>query len=342
MVRRPQPRRAGRQRRARWRARKELRRRRHPRLADHDAARSATSRTRSSCIELARKNGHARSARSSSAARASTTSSRASSASTRASAPAPSRRRWPATSSTRCSSAATARCRSADGSGRVRSSDPRQLRGAGADHRVARSHAPRKRPNVPGHLAAAMAMKAKEPRRRRGAHARRGRPRRALRHLRAARHRARDNDPGVPPGFRLDFIDWSHSLAMSLVWAVLFGAIFFRRGIAVAAWCAIAVFSHFLCDLSMHPHDMALWPHSAAHVGFGIWTFHPPFWWFFELAFIAMCLRLLRRACSRSCIRSAAAPGGSSPSSPFSTSSIRRGSPRRSKAALQLLGLFGR
>ncbi|HEY1586506.1 MAG TPA: hypothetical protein VGH63_12515 [Polyangia bacterium] len=96
--------------------------------------------------------------------------------------------------------------------------------------------------------------------------------------------------PGVSPGFRLDFIDWSHSLAMSLVWAILFGAIFFRRGAAVAAWCGFAVFSHFLLDLLMHPHDLALWPHSATHLGFGIWTFHPPFWWFFELAFIAACL----------------------------------------------------
>ena len=40
--------------------------------------------------------------------------------------------------------------------------------------------------------------------------------------------------PGVAPGFRLDFIDWSHSLAMSLVWAALFAALayftFGRRG----------------------------------------------------------------------------------------------------------------
>jgi hypothetical protein len=95
--------------------------------------------------------------------------------------------------------------------------------------------------------------------------------------------------PGVAPGFRLDFIDWSHSLAMSLVWAALFAALFYRRGMAIAAWCGFAVFSHFLCDLPMHPGDLALWPHSATHVGFGIWTFRPPFWWFFELGFIALC-----------------------------------------------------
>ncbi|HEX8952677.1 MAG TPA: hypothetical protein VF997_08520 [Polyangia bacterium] len=96
--------------------------------------------------------------------------------------------------------------------------------------------------------------------------------------------------PGVSPGFRLDFIDWSHSLAMSLVWAALFAAIFFRRGVVVAAWCGVAVFSHFVLDLVMHPHDLALWPHASTHLGFGVWTLHPPFWWFFEGAFIAACL----------------------------------------------------
>ncbi len=96
--------------------------------------------------------------------------------------------------------------------------------------------------------------------------------------------------PGVAPGFRLDFIDWSHSLAMSLGWALLYGGLFFRRGAVVAAWCGVAVFSHYVLDLLMHPHDLALWPHASLHLGLGIWTFHPPFWWFFELAFIALCL----------------------------------------------------
>src|SRR3954466_6073228 len=52
--------------------------------------------------------------------------------------------------------------------------------------------------------------------------------------------------PGVAPGFRLDFIDWSHSFAMSLVWAIVFGALFLGRGRAVAVWCGVAVFSHFV------------------------------------------------------------------------------------------------
>ncbi len=142
-----------------------------------------------------------------------------------------------------------------------------------------------------GHLAAAMAMKAKEPRA----------PTWALAlgvgfvdvlfgiFVLAGIERA-SLTPGVPPGFRLDFIDWSHSLAMSLVWALLFGALFLRRGRAVALWCGFAVFSHFLLDLLMHPHDLALWPHATTHLGLGIWVWHPPFWWLFEFAFIAACL----------------------------------------------------
>ncbi len=86
--------------------------------------------------------------------------------------------------------------------------------------------------------------------------------------------------PGHSPGFSLDFIDWSHSLAMAVVWASLYGALFWRSGRIVVAALAFAVFSHFLLDL-------ALWPHSGVHVGFGLWQRLPSGWWWFELAFIA-------------------------------------------------------
>ena len=33
----------------------------------------------------------------------------------------------------------------------------------------------------------------------------------------------------------------------------------------------LAVFSHFLLDLVMHPPDMALWPGSTVHLGIGLW-----------------------------------------------------------------------
>src|SRR6266852_2871332 len=73
--------------------------------------------------------------------------------------------------------------------------------------------------------------------------------------------------PGVPPGFRLDFIDWSHSLAAALFWSLLYALCFARRGWAVAYILGVSVFSHFLLDWPMHPGDLALWPGSAAHVG---------------------------------------------------------------------------
>jgi membrane-bound metal-dependent hydrolase YbcI (DUF457 family) len=94
--------------------------------------------------------------------------------------------------------------------------------------------------------------------------------------------------PGHPPGVSLDYIDWSHSLAMALVWSALYAALFLKRGRVVALALAFAVFSHFLLDLLMHPGDLALWPGSKMHLGFGIWKWAPG-WWFFELGFILLC-----------------------------------------------------
>ncbi len=94
--------------------------------------------------------------------------------------------------------------------------------------------------------------------------------------------------PGHPPGFSLDYIDWSHSLAMALIWSAMYAALFMKRGRVVALALAFAVFSHFLLDLLMHPGDLALWPGSREHLGFGIWNWNPG-WWFFELGFILLC-----------------------------------------------------
>ena len=92
--------------------------------------------------------------------------------------------------------------------------------------------------------------------------------------------------PGQSPGFRLDYIDWSHSLAMSIVWSLLYGVFFVRRGRVVAAAMGLAVFSHFVLDLVVHPADLALWPGSAVHLGLGLWVSLPIGWWFVELAVI--------------------------------------------------------
>jgi hypothetical protein len=93
--------------------------------------------------------------------------------------------------------------------------------------------------------------------------------------------------PGVSPGFSLDYIDWSHSLLMSVVWSVVYGAFFVRSGLRVASVMALAVFSHFLLDWPMHPADLALWPGSEVHLGLGLWRSLPAGWWFVELGLIA-------------------------------------------------------
>lgn len=94
--------------------------------------------------------------------------------------------------------------------------------------------------------------------------------------------------PGTPPGFSLEFIDWSHSLLMSLVWSACFAALFLRAGRRVATVMGLAAFSHYLLDLPMHPPDLALWPGSSVHLGFSLWQRLPQGWWFVELAFIAL------------------------------------------------------
>ena len=97
--------------------------------------------------------------------------------------------------------------------------------------------------------------------------------------------------PHVSPGLSLDYIDWSHSLAMSVVWSLVYAAFFVRAcGPRIASVMGLAVFSHFVLDLPMHPADLALWPGSAMHVGFGLWRSLPTGWWFIELVVIAVAL----------------------------------------------------
>lgn len=93
--------------------------------------------------------------------------------------------------------------------------------------------------------------------------------------------------PGQSPGFSLDHIDWSHSLLMSLLWSLAYAALFLRWGGRVAGVMGVAAFSHFVLDLPMHPSDLALWPGSDVHLGFGLWRALPTGWWFVELAVVA-------------------------------------------------------
>ena len=66
------------------------------------------------------------------------------------------------------------------------------------------------------------------------------------------------------------FDDWSHSLLSVVILATLFVAAFCRAGwkIALAVW--LAVFSHFLLDLPVHPTRLALYPLSGVHLGWDL------------------------------------------------------------------------
>jgi membrane-bound metal-dependent hydrolase YbcI (DUF457 family) len=116
---------------------------------------------------------------------------------------------------------------------------------------------------LPGHFAAALALKAKVPKA----------PNWALlagvglldllfgAFVFAGWEGSKDN-----ANFILD-IPWSHSLAMAIIWSTLFAALFYKMGIRVVGVMFIAVFSHWLLDAFVHGPDMPLWPGSSLELG---------------------------------------------------------------------------
>jgi hypothetical protein len=89
--------------------------------------------------------------------------------------------------------------------------------------------------------------------------------------------------------FDLTFIDWDHSLLMAVVLSLAWASLFWRD--KRTAWVAgLAVFSHFLADWPLHNHDLALYPYSHAHLGYGLWGKLGTRSWLLEGAF---CLALI-------------------------------------------------
>lgn len=97
------------------------------------------------------------------------------------------------------------------------------------------------------------------------------------------------------------FDDWSHSLAMVILWATLFALVFIRRGLAVALPVWIAVFSHFLLDLPIHPKNLALYPLSSIHLGWGLWSIGSRNYWYVQLGVLAV-LTLVYMQGARLCV----------------------------------------
>jgi hypothetical protein len=82
-------------------------------------------------------------------------------------------------------------------------------------------------------------------------------------------------DPGNTPFTPLDFYDYpiSHSLLFSLLWAALFGLIYYllQRRWAAAGIVAMGVFSHWVLDFISHRPDLPLAPGSHTLFGLGLW-----------------------------------------------------------------------
>lgn len=68
------------------------------------------------------------------------------------------------------------------------------------------------------------------------------------------------------------FDDWSHSLASIVGVATMYAACFYTQGPQVWGAIWLAVGSHFPLDALIHPKPLALYPHSAAHIPWDLWT----------------------------------------------------------------------
>lgn len=66
---------------------------------------------------------------------------------------------------------------------------------------------------------------------------------------------------------------WSHSLLMTLVWALVFAFVYagLKGDRAGAIWVGIAVASHWLLDFITHRPDMPLYPGGGERLGLALW-----------------------------------------------------------------------
>jgi membrane-bound metal-dependent hydrolase YbcI (DUF457 family) len=82
--------------------------------------------------------------------------------------------------------------------------------------------------------------------------------------------------PGVTTATPLDFTyyPFTHSLFGVLVWAVLFGAVYFfikkKSKTAIILW--LLVVSHWFLDLLVHIPDLPIFPGYSLKVGLGLWN----------------------------------------------------------------------
>jgi membrane-bound metal-dependent hydrolase YbcI (DUF457 family) len=86
--------------------------------------------------------------------------------------------------------------------------------------------------------------------------------------------------PGATRLSPLEFTHYpiTHSLAAVLLWAILFGVVYYliRRTVAPALVCGGLVVSHWLLDAVVHKPDLPLYPGGAARIGLGLWDYPAP------------------------------------------------------------------
>lgn len=84
-------------------------------------------------------------------------------------------------------------------------------------------------------------------------------------------------EPGNSAFTPLNFIyyPFSHSLLFVLIWALLFGAVYylFRKNLKSSIVLAALVLSHWVLDLISHVPDLPLYPGGSIKVGLGLWNF---------------------------------------------------------------------
>lgn len=70
---------------------------------------------------------------------------------------------------------------------------------------------------------------------------------------------------------------WSHSLLMTLVWALVFALVYagLKGDRAGAIWVGIAVASHWLLDFVTHRPDLPLYPGGGERLGLALWNSLP-------------------------------------------------------------------
>ena len=82
--------------------------------------------------------------------------------------------------------------------------------------------------------------------------------------------------PGISAVTPLDFsyYPFTHSLFGVLVWAILFGTIYYyiKKKFKTAIILGLLVLSHWFLDLLVHIPDLPIFPGAGIKVGFGLWN----------------------------------------------------------------------